>query len=159
MPSASNGKSAGGSFIELPEPEGSLTREVIGAAFEVHNQLGCGLPEALYERAFLVELASRGLHVERQVPCEMTYKGTNIGKFHADVVVERLVVVELKSCEGIVEAHRRQVLNYARMLKLKVGLVINFGAESVEVKRVLNNPSLAGTTKMKGESGDHDRRN
>lgn len=147
MPSASRGTSARSGFVELPEPEATLTHGIIGAAFEVHNQLGNGLPESLYERAFFHELTERGFQVERQVPCEMNYKGVSIGRFQADLVVNRLVVIELKSAEGIVEANRRQVLNYSRMMNLRVGLIINFGGPSVEVKRVLNGRETTSNAK------------
>lgn len=125
-------------YIPLPEPEEGVTKQIIGAAFEVHNVLGAGLLEALYEKALMIELESRGLSVQRQVRGSMIYKGQDIGQFTADLVVAGSVVVELKSAEAIAEGHVRQVLNYTRMLNMRAGLVINFGPPRVGVRRVLN---------------------
>lgn len=126
------------SQVQIPELEDRLTNAIIGAAFEVHNELGGGLHEALYERALAIELQARGMRVETQVRGTMTYKGESIGQFAADMMVDGLVVVELKSAEAIVEAHVRQVANYARVLGLKVGLILNFGPPRVGVRRILN---------------------
>jgi GxxExxY protein len=113
----------------------ATTRRVIGAFYEVYNTLGCGLPEGVYARALELELRERGLAVAREVPIDVSYKGTVIGVFRADMVVERRVVLELKATPTIGPAERAQLLNYLRGSGLPVGLLLHFGPEP-EVRRI-----------------------
>ena len=115
-----------------------LTEQIIGCAIEVHRALGPGLAEATYEEGLCVELAAAGLQFERQLRLPVTYKGHVIGEYRPDLVIARRVVVEIKSVERLIGLHRAQVLAYMRVLKLPVGLLMNFNSEVLRsgIKRV-----------------------
>lgn len=102
---------------------------MISAAIVVHRTLGPGLLESVYEIALAHELGKRGLGVERQVPIDVEYDGLKLqAGFRADLVVQRSVVVELKSVETISPAHRKQIQTYLRLGGYKLGYLLNFGA-------------------------------
>ena len=117
-------------------PHGRLTNTIIGALFEVHNVLGQGFLESVYANALTVELRLRGVLVERNVAFEVMYRGTSVGRYVADLVVDQTVIVETKVAKAIDPVHRAQLLNYLRASGLEVGLVANFG-NSVQFKRVV----------------------
>jgi GxxExxY protein len=106
-----------------------LTHRIIGCAIEVHRVLGPGLTEASYERAFCMELTAAGLPYERQLVVPVMYKGAVIGEHRPDLVVESRVVVEIKSVERLIGLHQAQLLAYMRILRLPVGLLMNFNSE------------------------------
>ena len=106
-----------------------LTERIIGCAIEVHRALGPGLLEATYEEGLCLELAASGLPFDRQLRLPVSYKGHVIGEYRPDLVVANRVVVEIKSVERLIGLHRAQVLAYMRVLKLPVGLLLNFNAE------------------------------
>ena len=112
----------------------SITEIIIGAAFRVHNELGFGFLEKVYENALVIELNEQGMKVEQQKQLPVFYKGKNVGCYSADLLIEDKVVIELKSCKAIAEQHHAQLLNYLKASGIEVGLLINFG-KSVEVKR------------------------
>ena len=112
-----------------------LTEHIIGAAYEVYNQLGFGFLESVYERALAVELRIRGLAGAFQSPIEVRYKGVAVGEYVADLTVEGKVIVELKSVRTLTQAHEIQLVNYLAATGIDVGLLINFGEEKVEVRR------------------------
>jgi GxxExxY protein len=117
-----------GFVSELREPNKELNRlasAVIGAAIEVHRQLGPGLLEYVYEEALSVELALRAVHFARQVPQTIVYKGVEIGQARLDLLVEDRLVVELKSCESLLPLHTAQLLSYLQATHLTLGLLIN----------------------------------
>ena len=104
-----------------------LSGEVLDAAIEVHKELGPGLLESAYEECLCYELSSRGLKFERQVPLPVCYKGVQLDcGYRLDVVVEDLVIVELKTVTELEDVHTAQVLTYLRLSKLPLGLLINF---------------------------------
>jgi len=117
-------------------PHGHLTNLIIGAGFAVHNMLGAGFLEAVYTNALTLELRHRGVPVERNVAFAVVYRGCSVGRYVADLVVDKKVIVETKVAKAIDLAHRAQVSNYLRASGLEVGLVINFGS-SVQFKRVV----------------------
>ena len=117
-------------------PHGKLTDAIIGAMFRVHTGLGSGFLESVYANALAVELRRRGIPVERNVPFQVRCDGVVVGRYVADLVVDRRVVVETKVAKTIDAAHRAQVRNYLRASGLEVGLVLNFGA-SAQFKRVV----------------------
>lgn len=124
--------------METPD---ALTERVIGAAITLHRDLGPGLLESAYELLLAAELGRLGFDVVRQAVIPIDYRGTRIEYgFRADLIVERRLVVEVKSAERVVPVHKRQLLTYLRLLDLPVGLVINFGAERVidGIQRVAN---------------------
>ena len=106
--------------IHLDERTEKLTERIIGSAFEVLNELGHGFPEAIYQKALAHELAQSGISVEQQVPFQVRYKGVLVGNYYADIVVDRRVIIELKTVEKLVPAHVGQVLNYLRASTLHV---------------------------------------
>jgi len=116
---------------------GDITEDVIGAAFDVQKELGYGFLEKVYEKAMIVELQERGRQVEQQVPINVSYKGQQIGHFVADLVVEEKVLVELKTGKELLSRFEAQMLNYLKATGIKVGLLVNFGAEKCEFKRMV----------------------
>ena len=111
-----------------------LTDTIIRCAFEVYNVLGSGFLEKVYENAMFEEINSRGLEVKSQMPIAVGYKGTIVGDYTADLVVEDKVIVELKAIERIIDIHELQLKNYLKATGIEVGLLINFG-KKLEVKR------------------------
>jgi len=109
--------------------ENNVTAAIVDAAVQVRQELGPGLLESVYEEVLAYELVQRGINVARQVPVPVIYRGLRfeIG-FRADLLVENLVVVELKSVVEISAAHRKQIQTYVRLMNQRVGLLLNFGA-------------------------------
>jgi GxxExxY protein len=112
-----------------------ITREVIGAAFEVHRVLGHGFLEKVYQRAMQVELLSRGLKAELEARIKVIYKGVVIGDYLADIFVADRVIVELKVAKAYQSQDEAQLLNELKATGVKVGLLINFGRSKVEFRR------------------------
>ena len=105
-----------------------LTERIIACAIEVHRELGPGLLESVYESALAVELSQHGMCFSRQKPLPVTYKGQSIGDFKMDLVVEEIVVVELKSVERHDPLFEAQLLSYMKLGGYKLGLLINFNS-------------------------------
>ena len=114
-------------MLRSPLIEGALAGSVIGAFFEVYNELGFGLLEQVYVRALEVELRLRGHHVGREVGVAVHYKGVEVGAQRLDMLVDGRLVVEAKSTHGIHSAATRQLYNYLRATNLDVGLLLHFG--------------------------------
>jgi GxxExxY protein len=104
----------------------ALTERIIGAAITVHRQLGPGLLESVYESALCVELEELSLRFERQVLAPLYYRGCLISEHRPDLVVDRTVIVEVKSVKRLEPIHAAQVLTYMRVMELHVGLLLNF---------------------------------
>ena len=118
-----------------------VSQVVIGAAIEVHRHLGPGLLESLYEAALCRELWLRGLKVERQVPVPVSYKGVELGNpIRLDLLVDSVVVVEVKSVDALAPVHRAQLLTYLKLTGHPVGLLFNFNVELLKngMRRILN---------------------
>jgi GxxExxY protein len=123
-----------------------LTKQIIGAAIEVHREKGPGLLESAYESCLVHELTLRGLSWARQVAVPLTYKGTVIDvAFRADLIVEDKVLVELKAIESVLPVHKAQLLSYIRETNHRVGLLINFHVPKLVdgVTRVINERSFS----------------
>jgi GxxExxY protein len=119
----------------------SLSHEVIGAAIEVHRVLGAGLLESVYEVALCRELWLRGISTERQVAVPVTYKGADLKcELRLDLVVEKTIIVEVKTVDKLISIHRTQLLTYLMLRDLWLGLLINFNVDVLRdgVRRVLN---------------------
>lgn len=121
----------------IPATVERVIKTTIGAAFAVSNTLGVGYLEAVYRRSLAVELALKGLPVDQEVPFDVIYRGEIVGRFQADFIAGGCVVVETKACEGLASPHLAQVLNYLRCSGLRAGLLLNFGTQRVQVKRVV----------------------
>lgn len=111
-----------------------VTKAILGAAYKVHNILGFGFIEKVYENSLVIELKKLDIQVEQQKQIDVFYDGSLVGFYVADLVVNDLVIVELKAVDFIAKEHEAQLLHYLRASKYEVGLVINFG-RSVTVKR------------------------
>ena len=114
-----------------------VTQHFIGAAFEVHNILGFGFLEKVYQRAMQVELQSRGIKVELEPKIQVQFKGVIVGDYAADLLVADKIIVELKTDASYQPAHEAQPLNELRGTGIKLGYLINFGRERVEYKRMV----------------------
>ena len=109
----------------------------MGAVFEVSNALGAGFLEKVYERAVLKELGLRGIRATAQASFVVTYKGQSVGEYFADILVEDVLVVELKCVERLANEHTAQCLNYLRASGLTLCLLVNFQKPKVEWKRIV----------------------
>ncbi len=122
--------------------ENELSHEAVGAAIEVHRVLGPGMLEFIYEEALVIELEDRGLNVVRQAEVEVSYKNRRLeNKLRLDMLVEGLVIVEIKSIETILPVHEAQLLTYLRLTEKKLGLLINFNTVVLRnsIKRIVDN--------------------
>ena len=115
----------------------AITEKIIGCAYAVGNELGCGFLEKVYENAMFVELTAAGLRAEQQKNVIIRYRGAVVGEYLADLIVEGQVLVELKHCKDFDDVHIAQCLNYLKATGLKVCLLINFGKTKVEIKRLV----------------------
>ena len=114
---------------------GSLTRSIIGCAFEVINELGVGFLESVYENALRLALEDAGIAVESQKAIDVSFRGRTVGNFYADLMVEDKVIVELKAVSSLVPEHSAQVINYLNATGIEVGLLINSGNPRLQYKR------------------------
>jgi GxxExxY protein len=114
-----------------------ITHKIIGAAMKVHSTLGCGFQEVIYQRALAIELPKQGLAFHRELEMQIYYEGIKIGTRRVDFLVEDKVMLELKAVSKMEDAHLAQAINYLEAYKLEIGLLINFGAKSLEYKRLI----------------------
>jgi GxxExxY protein len=121
-------------------PESQLTKDIIGAAIEVHKFLGPGLLESAYLTCMMRELSIRNIQFETEMPVPLEYKGVQLGvAYRLDLVIEKKVIVELKSIEKLEAIHEAQLLTYLRFTGIKVGLLINFNVPVLKygIKRMV----------------------
>ena len=109
---------------------GDVTHSILGAFYATHSELGYGFLESVYRNALTVLLQEVGRRVEREVPYELYFHGTPIGRYRADMVVEQKVIVEVKAARVIDSSHCAQLRHYLRASGIRVGLVLNFGEEA-----------------------------
>lgn len=126
-------------FFEPGEEFDSLAREVIGAALEVHRQLDPGYLESIFEEAMVVELGPRFIPHERQVKIQVMYKDHSIGEGRLDLLISKILPIELKAVEALAPIHQAQLLSYLKMTGLHLGLLINFNVPLLKqgFKRVM----------------------
>lgn len=115
-----------------------LTHRIIGCAMTVHNTLGCGFQEVIYQRALEIEMYYNGLRFEREKEMEIFYRGHKIGTRRADFFIEDSIMLEIKAFSQIEDSHKAQAINYLEAYNMQTGLLINFGAKSLEFKRLYN---------------------
>jgi len=115
-----------------------ITGKIIGCAMKVHGVLGNGFQEVIYQRALAIEMGKRGLSYQREMEMTIFYEHIDIGTRRVDFFVEDIIMVELKAIIKLEEVHLAQAMNYCEAYNLPVGLLINFGAKSLEFKRVYN---------------------
>jgi GxxExxY protein len=115
-----------------------LTHKIIGCAMAVHTTLGPGFFEIVYQKALAIELQKQGIEFERELTIALFYDNVQVGHGRVDFYVENAIMLELKALVKLEDAHLAQTMNYCRMFKLPFGLLINFGAPSLEFKRIYN---------------------
>lgn len=113
-----------------------ISKPILKIFYDVYNQLGYGFLEKIYQNAMYFELIEQGYKVEAQKQIKVYFKNKLVGEFYADLLVEDTIILELKSCECLVNAHVAQLMNYLKSTKIEVGLVLNFG-ESPDFKRLV----------------------
>ena len=119
-----------------------LTYKIIGCAMEVHKHLGNGFQEVAYQRALAIEMQMQGIAFSREHEMPLQYKGHSIGTRRVDFFVEDKIMVEIKAIINLEDVHLAQAMNYVEAYNLEIGLLINFGAKSLQHKRVHNNKVL-----------------
>ncbi|MDZ4848161.1 MAG: GxxExxY protein [Pirellulaceae bacterium] len=112
-----------------------LTKKIIGAAYKVHNTLGFGFLETVYERSLTIELNRLDVAHAAQAPIQVRYEGEIVGNFIADMLIENQLIIEIKSVVQLNVAHEVQLVNYLAATGIEIGLLINFGPDKVEVRR------------------------
>ena len=121
----------------------SLTEQIIKAFFKVYNTLGYGFLEQVYQRAMEIELRNRGFRVSPQAPVQVYYEGQEVGNYFADLLVNDLVILELKAVGSLGADHGTQLINYLKATRLEVGLVMNFGPKPEFQRRVFDHQTGA----------------
>ncbi|MFZ2901190.1 MAG: GxxExxY protein [Saprospiraceae bacterium] len=125
-------------MIKEEHKHSALTGKIIGCAMAVHRALGNGFQEVIYQRALAIEMAEQGLSFNREFEMPIFFKGHEIGTRRVDFLIEGVVSVELKALTQLEDVHLAQAINYLEAFDLEVGLLINFGARSLEFKRLKN---------------------
>jgi GxxExxY protein len=125
--------------MDEPLKHSELSDKIIGTFYEVYNELGFGFLESVYEEAMLMALEAKGLKVEQQVPIPVWFRGKKIGSFEADLIINGLVIIELKAVTVIDNAHIAQLLNYLRATEVEVGIVLNFGHKAEFRRKAFDN--------------------
>ena len=115
-----------------------LTHKIIGCAMEVHNNLGNGFQEVIYQRSLAIEFSMQGLTYDREMAMPLFYKENQVGTRRVDFFVENTVMVEIKAVEQLAGVHKAQAINYCEAYNIADGLLINFGGMSLDFKRVFN---------------------
>ena len=119
-----------------------LAHEIVGSAIEVHKQMGPALLESLYVECLMKELFLRNISVQKQVQLPLLYKGIKLNKeFYIDLLVEELVIIEVKACESLLPVHEAQLLSYLKLADIRLGFLINFNIPLLKngIKRMVNN--------------------
>lgn len=116
-----------------------LTEQIIGAFFKVYNTLGYGFSEKVYENALGLELRKLGLKAEQQKKILVYYHSQVVGEYFADIVVNEIVIIELKAIRQLLEEHEAQLLNYLKATQIEVGLLLNFGPKAEHKRKVYDN--------------------
>lgn len=124
-------------IIQDKYPESELTGKIIGCAMEVHKILGNGFQEVIYQRALAIEMSNQGLSYSREHEMDIFYKGERIGGRRVDFFVEEKIMVELKAVIQLEDVHLAQAINYLEAYNMQIGLLINFGSQSLQFKRVM----------------------
>ena len=115
-----------------------MTGQIIGLAMEVHNHLGNGFQEVIYQRALEFEFAKSQIKFDREFEMRILYRGENIGTRRVDFLINKTISVEIKAVIQLEPVHLAQAMNYLEAYNLEVGLLLNFGAQSLQIKRLLN---------------------
>ncbi|MFI5344671.1 MAG: GxxExxY protein [Chlamydiales bacterium] len=128
-----------------------ISEAILGCCFEVMTDLGAGFLENVYKNALFIAMKQKGLNVLAEQSFEVIFRNHKIGKYVADLIVENTIIVELKCCTVLLPEHKAQVINYLKASELPVGLLINFGQQKLEYKRLHHPNRLTETEKLKQE--------
>lgn len=112
-----------------------LIKTIIQCAYNVRIHLSAGFLESVYQKALMIELQEKGIHAEVEKPIEVYYKDKIVGDFRADIIVEDLIILELKAVQQLMPIHETQLVNYLTATHIDHGLLINFGSERIQIKR------------------------
>lgn len=116
-----------------------LTDQILKTFYDVYNELGYGFLEKVYQNALYLELKNRGFYVESQKQIKVYYKNAQVGEYYADLLVNDLVILELKATDGLVKEFEYQLINYLRATNIEVGLLLNFGEKPAFKRKVFDN--------------------
>ncbi len=116
-----------------------ISSKVLKAFYNVYNKLGYGFLEKVYENAMLIELRKFGLFAERQKPIKVYYDNELVGEYFADIIVNNCLIIELKAMENLCPEHEAQLVNYLKATEIEVGLLLNFGKEPQQKRRIFTN--------------------
>lgn len=125
-----------------------LTDSIIKTFFDVYNELGYGFLEKVYQNSLFIELKNRGFKVEAQKQIKVYYKNVAVGQYYADLVVNDLIILELKAAEGIIKEFEFQLINYLKATEIEVGLLLNFGMKPEFRRKVFENSRKNNTLKQ-----------
>ena len=132
--------------MELLQKE--LTDKILKVFYYVYNELGYGFLEKVYQNSLMIELQARGFQVEAQKQIKVFYKDKEVGEYYADIVVNELVILELKAADCMVKEFEFQLINYLRGTNMEVGLLFNFGKKPEFIRKVYENEKKNGTRKI-----------
>ena len=116
-----------------------LTEQIIGAFYAVYSVLGYGFLENVYVKALVIELKNRGMNAQKEFPIEVYYAGQKVGEYYADLIVNDLVILEIKAVKNLIDEHEAQLLNYLKATPYEVGLLLNFGPKPETKRRSFDN--------------------
>ncbi|RLD63618.1 MAG: GxxExxY protein, partial [Bacteroidetes bacterium] len=116
-----------------------ITKTIIRAFYNVYNELGYGFLEKVYENAMMIELQKLGLSCEKQKHINVYYYDSKVGEYFADIIVNEVVIIELKAAENIIEEHEAQLINYLKATDIEVGLLLNFGKKPQHKRKIFTN--------------------
>jgi len=116
---------------------GDVTYRVIGLAMEVHNKLGAGFLEKVYENALMVAFRREGINAQQQTPIKIHFENVVVGDYVADILIEDKLILELKAVEAITSIHRAQVINYLKATGIRLALIVNFGSPKLQHERII----------------------
>ncbi|HEV2988475.1 MAG TPA: GxxExxY protein [Candidatus Angelobacter sp.] len=114
-----------------------ITDKILGAYYDVYNEMGHGFVESVYSNCMEIVLAEAGLQVQRELMIPVWFRNRDVGKFRADLLVQKLVLIELKAVRTLESSHESQIMNYLRATEVEVGLLFNFGASKPQFKRIV----------------------
>src|SRR5690554_3461368 len=117
----------------------NLTNQIIKTFYDVYNELGHGFLENVYQNALYLELKNRGFYVEAQKQIKVYYKNTQVGVYYADLIIDKVIILELKAAEIIVKEFEFQLLNYLKATEIEVGLLLNFGVKPEFRRKIFTN--------------------
>jgi GxxExxY protein len=123
-----------------------ITGKILASAFEVFNTIGCGFTESVYHRSLVIEFNNRNIQFHSEYELPIFYKNQKVGARRADFLIEKVVTVEIKAVSKLEDVHLAQAINYLEAFNIEIGMLINFGAKSLEYKRLANSKLFKHTS-------------